>query len=383
MITPQSNMILIVSSSRGGSSVFAETLRRSRSLRHLAGEINPLLRLAGLSYPYSGTGSDALDARHDATHLRALLKQHVGVPAKDLDSKSEEVFAERLRWQWLDIEFRDEDIYRAVREARSMLPDVSAFTHAFIRALQVNYPIHPGLYDLPPQFQEGGAPLPRANLIEEPPFIPFQPWSIVGDERPFVVKAPSNAFRLDFFATHWPGLRLLHLTRNPASSINGLIDGWMHTGFHSHCVEGLAIDGYSNTVRGGKDWWKFDLFPGWEAYRTSALTEVCAAQWVGTHQAMLDWHMRNPGADVLQMRFEDFQRAPLEAVERFCRWAGIACDTSLYSAIDGGIPPVMATTPPRVRRWLDRADLLAPVLARPDVVSVADKLGYTDPTEWI
>ena len=53
-------VILVASSSRGGSSVFTEYLRHSNALLHMRGEFNPWLNLCGLGYPHSGTGSDAL-----------------------------------------------------------------------------------------------------------------------------------------------------------------------------------------------------------------------------------------------------------------------------------------------------------------------------------
>ena len=78
-------LVLIASSSRGGSSVFSEYLRRSRSLIHLQGEINPFLVRAGLSYHDTDTGSDALEARHaaDTGRLLALLRAEAVVLVMD------------------------------------------------------------------------------------------------------------------------------------------------------------------------------------------------------------------------------------------------------------------------------------------------------------
>lgn len=42
----------------------------------------------------------------------------------------------------------------------------------------------------------------------------------------------------------------------------------------------------------------------------------------------------------------------------------------------------MATSAPRSRRWFERAELLGPVLRRPDVVETAERLGYPDPRSW-
>src|SRR5438552_16777869 len=57
-------LVVVASSSRGGSSMLAETLRASTSLVHLRAELNPFLRLVGLTFPESGSGSDRLDAGH-------------------------------------------------------------------------------------------------------------------------------------------------------------------------------------------------------------------------------------------------------------------------------------------------------------------------------
>src|SRR5579875_3520937 len=45
------DLVFIASSSRGGSSMLAEMLRYSPDMIHLQGELNPVLRLAGLSFP--------------------------------------------------------------------------------------------------------------------------------------------------------------------------------------------------------------------------------------------------------------------------------------------------------------------------------------------
>ena len=50
-------LVVVASSSRGGSSMLAETLRASTSLVHLRAELNPFLRLVGLTFPESGSGS--------------------------------------------------------------------------------------------------------------------------------------------------------------------------------------------------------------------------------------------------------------------------------------------------------------------------------------
>ena len=55
-------VILVASSSRGGSSMFTEMLRGLPGLLHFRGEINIFLLQACLTWPATGTGSDRLDA---------------------------------------------------------------------------------------------------------------------------------------------------------------------------------------------------------------------------------------------------------------------------------------------------------------------------------
>ncbi|RME24807.1 MAG: sulfotransferase, partial [Deltaproteobacteria bacterium] len=57
-----SEVIVLASSSRGGSSMFMELLRQHDGLIHLQAEFNPFLALVHRTWPDSGGDSDALDA---------------------------------------------------------------------------------------------------------------------------------------------------------------------------------------------------------------------------------------------------------------------------------------------------------------------------------
>ncbi|MDP9071610.1 MAG: sulfotransferase [Actinomycetota bacterium] len=83
--------------------------------------------------------------------------------------------------------------------------------------------------------------------------------------RPLVLSTPRNAFRLAFLRSLFPAarFRVVHLTRNPAASVNGLIDGWLHHGFFNMAVdEPLAIAGYTDAFPlWGDRWWCYDFPP--------------------------------------------------------------------------------------------------------------------------
>lgn len=126
---------------------------------------------------------------------------------------------------------------------------------------------------------------PFQTVLESPPLLLFASWrrATLEDVRakPLIIKSAGDVYRLDFYQALFPNARLhmLHLRRNPAASINGLINAWLSKKYQSFRVGGLFIRGYSDLAPWRRDWWKFDLFPVWQTYRDSSLAELCAAQW--------------------------------------------------------------------------------------------------------
>lgn len=370
--------VLILSSSRGGSTIFTEFLRRHPGLVHLPGEINPLLRLANLGYPQSGTGSDALGAGQatgpNAEKLRMLLEAQCGGYGEISPEQMVADVQERLSWQWPHRQVPRAQVEAAVQQAWPHQKDFERFTLEIVNALGLDA----GLYDLP---QRGEPPLPHPDILEEPPFILFAPWQR-RQTGPLIIKTPSNAYRLPFFQRFFAPepLRILHLTRNPGAAINGLMDGWLFHGFHSHALEKLQIHGYSERVPGGDRWWKFDLPPGWENFvEGRSLTEVCAFQWTRAQQAICAW----PSVDRHTVRFEDFLRDPLQVMAGVCTWLDVPFTADFQAVLQAGLAPRMATARPRQRRWFDRHRELEPVLALPELQDLAAELGYHDREEWL
>lgn len=407
-------VVVIASSSRGGSSLLAEMLRGVPALAHFPGEINPALRLADLLFPCTSSSSDAL-VRTDLTPeaLREVdqeLSAQCGLPASMLSGSDDlERFALhlacRLALQWPDEAPTLGEVRAWMQEAleacgwRPDLPlDVVAFHVAFLACAHRARPrIDPRRYDLPED--RVGRPHPHAgppatSLVEEPPFVAVGPWTPLTAEElashPLVVKTPSNVYRLDALGALFPRarVRILHLVRNAGASINGLYDGWRHHGFFAHHVDtALAIRGYSELGAWARHQWKFDLPPGWQEHATSSLVDVCAFQWRSAHQAVLAWLGEHPDADRFRLRFEDLI-APtverrLEAWSALEAWMGVPLLESLDPAIRQGLPPIMATQRPSRRRWTSRAALLEPVLATPAIRDTMEALGYdADPRTW-
>lgn len=112
------DLVVVASSSRGGSSMLSELLRSSPHLLHLRGELNPLLRLVGLDHPHSGTGSDALDAAHwhglppwSRALFEAELSLDAGSPGTGVENLAVDA-AWRLVVQWPGLDLDPVDLVR-------------------------------------------------------------------------------------------------------------------------------------------------------------------------------------------------------------------------------------------------------------------------------
>lgn len=413
------NLVVIGSSSRGGSTIFTELLRQSDELLHLRAEINPFLRLTSLGFPASGT-SDSLVAAQAAPAracLGELLFYETGNPTRGFrDAESLWSFAVdlacRLTLQWplssFDpptllpvIEVALERLERQLGWHPNELRDVQIFHAAFLAELKKLHPeIDPWFYDIAPDLLErycGPRPpqllLPEL-LIEEPPFVTLGPWRYPTaadlEQRPLVIKTPSNAYRLGFLQQlfHRSELSLVHLVRNVAASVNGLYDAWRSPAFFSHRLStDLRIGSYSECFSWGDRWWKLDLPPGWERWTARPLHHVCAFQWRSAHESLLAWRHEQAASPHLAVRFEEVIGPSQERRDAFGRlgtFLGVSLQDSLTAALEDRLPPLMATSPPRQRRWFERAALLQDVLRDPDNITVMERLGYElDPSTWI
>ncbi|MDP6934562.1 MAG: sulfotransferase [Myxococcota bacterium] len=419
------NLTLICSSSRGGSSVFTEFLRRSRRMLHFRGEVNAFLVLQRLGWPDSGTGSDQLTADQVPTGdrrllLERLLAEDCGTPTTRLDTtERRQRFCRdlciRLLLQWPHVEIPHTSVSRALENALAELVthhgwaeghfgDAQLFHAVFLRELRRDHPeVNPHFYDISPALISmfcphapvpSGAPGPW--ILEEPPFVTVCPWEPATRDQartlPLVVKTPSNAYRLPFFEALVPQaqLNVLHLTRNAAASVNGLVDGWRYaTGFFSHRAPShLALDGYS---RPGLDWstcwWNYDLPPGWLDLLDTPLVDVCARQWLSAHRFTLEYlRSRDPGSPPpLRISFEDLldPHTARGTLDQVLGWLGIELEPSLATRLVGDMPPIMSTHKPRHQRWFRNAEQLERVWKNPEVATIMRELGYgPDPTTW-
>jgi hypothetical protein len=215
--------------------------------------------------------------------------------------------------QWPDLHERMDGVFDATREAFEQ-PDGrsrEARMIVYLARLKELLPhLNPYFYDVDPELIRArfpGETVPlgppnEASVIEEPPFVCESPWDCAldgGDPgRPLLLKSPSNAYRLDFLRALFPSaeLTVIHLIRDPAASVTGLMSGWLHHGFFKHRMPmgALDIERYAHPDQPWTAaWWKFDLPPGWTQYARRPLEEVCAYQWTSANEHILRWVERN------------------------------------------------------------------------------------------
>ncbi|KAB2348583.1 sulfotransferase family protein [Actinomadura rudentiformis] len=404
-------LVVLVSSSRSGSSMLTALLRESVDLLHLRGEFNPFLKLAGLAYPVAND-SDRLDPAHwhalSPARRRVLDEELVldaGHPADQVDDGQYLLDAAwRLTVQWpaldLDPGFVVEAGRRALERVRHMhgwspgeLRDVDCFHGELLSDLsRAGYAIDPRHYRMwASSTQPPPTGAPGQTIIEEPPFMTVRPWHIATEHdcttKPLVLHTPSNNYRLGFLPAMFPNarMRIIYLTRNPAASINGLFDGWRHPGFYIHrMTEPLCIGDYTDARPADRWWWKFDLPPGWQHYTDASLMSVCAFQWRSAHQAALT-ALDGGAIDHIQLRYEDLissSQSRIRSLTRLSQWLGIPLTGRFALAVQAGLPPVVSTAPPSPRRWHKRATMIHHVLD-PDILHIANRLGYGSPTDWL
>lgn len=392
------DVVVVASSSRGGSTLLGEVLRRTPGLLHLRAEANPLFALAGLHEGPARRRVLEAELLADLGHL-----PEPGDPPRRGDEVRHRLvldLAWRLLAQWPTLAERrslGELLAVAVRRVGRHGDPVAALVGALAELHQVEPGVDLRRYDLPaervpPRRCRAAAPCgpPGPAVVEMPPFVVPGPWVPATAEdlrtRTLVLATPRSSFRLGFLRDLFPAarLRVLHLVRNPAAAVNGLVDGWRHHGFFTCPVPSpLAIDGYTGEVPAGDRWWCFDVPPEWAAWTDRPLPEVCAHQWTATHLAALAGTAA-VGADCHQLAFEDLvgpteRRAP--AIAALAEWLGLPT-AALAASASADLPVVMATQAPAPGRWRAReAAVLAGLRAVP-ALPLADALGCGDPAGW-
>ncbi|MDM8540627.1 hypothetical protein QUF90_06020 [Desulfococcaceae bacterium HSG9] len=414
------DVVLICASGRGGSSLLFRELARSKEMLSPRGEHVPFERLylpsiGSIDSDFLGT-SDCTNEIADKIWKPLYFDLGIG-----LGSESEPKFQSndekgyllslemRFALQWPGSIYPG-DVRNFIKHSdilsRSHYAPKKLFSY-LLEQFDREGKLHAGYYDNDPlieqKFKSPSQPSPPNDrlIIESPPFIPILrrtwPQRDMIHRLPLLLKATLNAYRLEFLRKFFPRahFKIIHLTRNPAASINGLIDGWLHWGFFSHNFKDqqirLKIKGYSDRFPWGRYWWNFDLFEGWQDALDLPLEHICMYQWLNSHKHILSFKDKLNkdkfnNISWLQIRFEDLLNGREKRQKTYDQITNFL-EINRLEAGSGRFPrgKVMTTAKPRPARWRDRATQILPLLENPELYKISKQLGYDvkQRLEWI
>jgi hypothetical protein len=381
-------VLVILTSSRSGSSIFAYSLAQHPGIVALDGELEPLLTLTGNGFEVDDQcESDAIERLNNTDALADQIFDGLTINETPMPSQQElhARWRKRLLLQFPDL-FRTpkswEDLHLRLEKILASSPSSPL---AVLQQVFRDEPWRLNYYD-GAQGEYNGTVFEQRHKLEEPPFVVPSLHRRRCDEsdlatKVLMFKSPADAYRDRLYQQLFPlaEIQYLHLTRGYAASVNGLIDGWMSpTGFFSHDLRHvdvkLAIDGYSDQFPYGRHWWKFDLPPNWHKFIAMPLPSVCLNQWLTAHRQIL---VR--GLPTLRVKFEDFIESPARVLMLVCRWLDLPPPASNVL-----LPLTMVTQLPRPGRWRGRQALLLPMWRNPTVASTMRDLGYSHNTQsWL
>lgn len=418
-------VVLLASSSRGGSSVTSEMLQWQGARCHnnegrlltLPGEEKPHLVLAGLAFPGRPERFDDLFASDigqiQAVSLFEEMRSEVGHPIDRCDDLR--VYAiqlyRRLLLQWPE-EMTALDMDTAIGHLEGAL--LECFPHGYADApearrlvlaacLKCFAFIRPSFYDCTLERHPEDLELLNNGSwsIEETPFVLPPPWHNATDAELaagcLLLRDPSNAWRFPFWRALFPqqSFQVLHLVRDPRESIQGLCDGWNYPfGFQTMPVEdGMSVKGYTDIRNGGSPEWKrhrlnFSISAELSRRLTQgspepSLVEICAQQWREAHESILA-EVDRLNLPRTVVRFSDLRKAPVESFTEICRSLRIELSESgLKYARSFPDRWVMATAHgqgDRHERWKDSpfSSEIRQLVASGYFDSVCEKLGLSD-----
>ncbi len=184
-------------------------------------------------------------------------------------------------------------------------------------------------------------------------------------------KTPPNTYRIEYLAKAFPDAHFIYITRDGITNISSLMDGWRAKQKFSFAFReqlDLNIDGYSGKI------WKFTNPPGWENYTNKTLEEVCAFQWLSSHEHALNSFEKLETHRWTPVKYEDLVANPEKVIRELCMFIDIPYEGKLKALAEK--PPVVSTnTKPDPNKWQKNKDRLEKI--KPMIAKMQEKLGYS------
>ena len=378
---------IIAGSSRGGTSLVHALLCRHPDTVSLDGEHTPYYKALDFCFPFLASDAVAADLLIDKRALSRLFMSSLATPCESPDLGD-----------WIDrwllrlpLQFDCEFDFKALRDRLFQdgdLNQLKARVFEFLHSIKVNV----SFYDREPFCYENGPitdPQRHFGILEETPYVFPEPRKTAISpedlrEKVLVLKSSVDAHRLAWLCKLFSRseITILHLTRNPAASINGLIDGWQTLrGFYAHNLGSLHIRGYSEAHERHEELWCFDLPENWRDYTDAPLGTVCANQWQSAHRGILAGLGKTRS---LRVKFEHVilnLESRVQLMEKVRRFLGLSNQNGWFKESIQHMPVVMRTVLPEKSRWRKREPAIRDALLSVDRALVKEL--YRGEEEWI
>ncbi len=187
-------------------------------------------------------------------------------------------------------------------------------------------------------------------------------------------KTPPNTYRVDYLAKAFPDAKFVYITRDGATNISSLIEGWRSNArfnfkfrkFHSYNSQ-IKIPGYNGGV------WKFTNPPGWESYMDKPLEEVCAFQWLSAHKYSQEAFLKMDSKRWMQVKYEDLIANPEKVIREISMFINIQY-TDKVKELAENLPVVSTSSKPDPSKWLKNKELILNIASQID--EAQKQLGY-------
>lgn len=193
----------------------------------------------------------------------------------------------------------------------------------------------------------------------------------VGSKRRLIDKTPRNSLRVPFIRALFPDAFFVFLKRDGRDNVNSLINAWRTPRYRTYLLpEPHAIPGVD------PHWWKFILYPGWQADRSGPLELVCAKQWVASNESASGAATNIDGSRWIEVRYEDFVDRPESEAARILAALGLPIeDDVLQRARRAHSTPINVVTTPEQGKWRrENPDEIASVMSL--IEPTMRRLGY-------
>ena len=202
-----------------------------------------------------------------------------------------------------------------------------------------------------------------------------------GEAYRIIDKTPPNCFRIEYLASLYPDAKFIYITRNGIDNVSSLMNAWrskkkFQFTYRKYLEEYLSpledgsyfkIDGYKGDV------WKFAMPEGWENYRDKPLAEVCAFQWLKTHEAAIDSFSKIDDKRIIRIKFEDLMQNTRENISELCEFLEINFSPKMQQIVNE-MPLVNTFSPAskhKARKNQPDLERIAPLLDE-----MQERLGY-------